>query len=202
MFSALLSALNTLIYTLLAFAFPLYCSIKALLRQYAVSIVAPTSFASGSVDNFDDSEVPSTFIHPTETLKQGLSYSLAVSPSTITSTPQSQSATSWLHYWSLLAVIHCVTGLYELLLLPFLGNSLLYYTAKYSAIYWLARDDAKAARGIWTAVLAPFAAKYEKEADHIVQVCKSQGRVYLAKSITSLRQFSLKSGIKSSLKVE
>lgn len=200
MLAALLSAFNSLIYIALAFVFPLYCSVKALLRQYTVSIVvAPTSFASGSVDNVDDSEVPSSFIEPTvETLKHGMtqSYSQAQQSS------QQSNTSAWLHYWSLLAVIHCITGLYELVLLPFLGNSLLYFTAKYSAIYWLARDDAKAARSIWTAVVAPIAAKYEKEADQIVQVCKSQGRVYLAKSITSLRQLSLKSGIKPSVKVQ
>lgn len=185
MFATLLAALNSLLYTTFAFLLPLFFTAKALLRQYTVTIVAPTSFASASVDNAqDESEVPSSFIEPSS---NGFKASAAsvVSPS---ATAASANSSSWLHYWALLALVHCVTGLYERVILPFVGNSLLYYSAKYAGLYWLTKDEAKASRALWTAAIAPFAAKYEKEADLFVQVAKEQGKIALAKSVASIRQ--------------
>ena len=89
-------------------------------------------------------------------------------------------------------MVHCFTGLYERLVLPFVGNSLLYHSAKYAGLYWLAKDEAKASRALWTGLIAPFAVKYEKEADLFVQVVKEQGKITLAKSAASFRQLRSK----------
>lgn len=191
MFSALLSAINSLLYTTIAFLLPLFFTAKSLLRQYTVTIVAPTSFASASVDNAggeDESEVPSSFI---ETSVNGFKAANAfvASPSAAAA---SVNNSSWLHYWAILALVHCFTGLYERLVLPFVGNSLLYHSAKYAGLYWLAKDEAKASRALWTGLIAPFAVKYEKEADLFVQVVKEQGKITLAKSAASLRQLRSK----------
>ena len=109
---------------------------------------------------------------------------------TTSATPAGNSA--WLHYWAILALVHCFTGLYERLVLPFVGNSLLYHSAKYAGLYWLAKDDARGAKTLWTAVIAPFAAKYEKDADQFVQIVKEQGKITFAKSVASLRQLKTK----------
>lgn len=190
MFATLLSALNSLLYTTFAFLLPLFFTAKSLLRQYTVTIVAPTSFASASVDNAgeDESEVPSSFIEPSSNGFKASATSV-VSPSAAAA---SANSSSWLHYWAILALVHCVTGLYERLILPFVGNSILYFSAKYAGLYWLAKDEAKASRALWTAVIAPFAAKYEKEADLFVQVAKEQGKIAFSKSVASLRQLRTK----------
>jgi hypothetical protein len=191
MFAALLATINSLLYTTLAFLLPLFFTAKCLLRQYTVTIVAPTSFASASVDNAtgeDESEVPSSFI---ETSSNGFKSSITsiVSPS---STVASVNSSSWLYYWAISALVHCVAGVYELLILPFVGNSLLYYSAKYVGLYWLTKDEAKASRSLWTAIIAPFAVKYEKDADLFVQAVKEQGKIAFAKSVASLRQLRSK----------
>ena len=223
MFSALLSGLNSLLYTVLAFLFPLYFTIKALLRQYTVGIiVAPTSFASASFNESegtmpasasDDSEVPSSFIEAinpsvkaaTVTTTTNYISTLSIQSQSPSASPNSSS--SWLHYWAILAVIHCFTGIYERILLPFVGNAFVYHCAKYAGIYWLAKDDAKAARALWTAAVAPIAAKYEKEVDRLVQISNQKARILAAKSIASIRKFSIQSrtaasSVKIPLKVE
>ena len=188
MLSALLSAFNSLIYTVLAFCIPLYFTVKALLRQYTVSIVAPTSFASACIQGNDDSEVPSSFIEPAM-VKPILKTESSGNFSSSASTPApSSSSSAWLHYWAILAVLHCCTGLYERTFLPLFGNSFLYHCAKYFALYWLTRDEAQASRSLWTALVAPFAVKYEKEADRLVQNCREQGRQLFTKSVASLRE--------------
>jgi hypothetical protein len=185
MLDALLSAVNSVIYTTLAFLVPLFFTVKSLLRQYTVTIVAPTSFASASVDNAaeDESEVPSTFIEPSPS---------AFKTATVKTDPTPSNTSAWLYYWAILALVHCFTGLYERLVLPFVGNSLLYHSAKYAGLYWLAKDEAQGSRALWTALIAPFAAKYEKDADQLVQLVKEQGKITLAKSVASLRQLKTK----------
>ena len=197
MFGALLSAVNSLIYTFLAFCLPAYFTVKSLLRQYTVSIVAPTSFASGSMNLEDDSEVPSNFIEPVKPLLKTETTSYVVN-STVNST---NSSSAWLQYWAILAVLHCATGLYERVFLPLFGNSFLYHCAKYFALYWLTRDEAQASRTLWTALVAPFAAKYEKEADRLVQACRSEGRRLVTMSVASLRELSRKTSTTGSVKV-
>lgn len=190
MLSGLISVVNSLLYTALAFIVPLYFTLKALLRQYSVSIVAPTSFASASIihESSDDSEVPSVFIEPVvESVKASINESFNKS-STLTSSTSSTCSTNWIYYWALLAVLHCLTGAYERVLLPLFGNALLYYSAKYAAIYWLAKEDARVARSLWNSLLAPLVAKHEKDVDRAVQVCGEQGRALFAKSINTLRQ--------------
>lgn len=191
MFSALFSVINSLLYTTLAFLIPLFFTAKSLLRQYTVTIVAPTSFASAIVDNAageDESEVPSRFIEPSvHGFKTANAF--VVSPS---SAAAAANNSSWLYYWAILALVHCFTGLYERLVLPFVGNSFLYHSAKFAGLYWLAKDEAKASRALWTGLIAPFAVKYEKEADLFVQAVKEQSKITLAKSSASLRQLRSK----------
>ncbi len=211
MFSAVVSGFNSILYTLLAFVFPLYFTVKALLRQYTVSIV-PTSFASASVNETDcavpvsveDSDVPASFIEAVNSNVNNFKStfnSAAINSSAAVATAPSISSAAWLHYWAILAVVHCFTGIYERIILPFVGNSLIYHCAKYAGIYWLAKDEAKASRALWTAVVAPFAAKYEKEVDRLLQVAGQQARVMAAKSIASLRQIRARS-VKIPLKVD
>lgn len=185
MFSTLLSTLNSLIYTLLAFCVPLYFTVKSLLRQFTVSIVPSANI---NMDGNDDSEVPATFIESKPIFKtESLS-----SNSFMTTGNGSSSSSAWLYYWAILAVIHCFTGLYERTLLPIFGNSFLYYCAKFFALHWLSRDEAQASRSLWTAFLAPFAVKYEKDVDRFVQNCREQGRLMVTKSVASLREISIK----------
>lgn len=211
MFSSLLSALNSLIYTLLAFIFPLYWSIKGLLRQYTVSIV-PVESGNVSVNGLssahtpsrnglsfgtddDDSEVPSTFIETTETDKlikttESVCETTNNSMNSTHNNP-STSTSSWLHYWILLASIHCITGLYERVLLPLIGNSFFYYCSKYISIYWLAKNDAQAAQTLWTALIAPFVSKHEQAVDEFVQISIQQARANFAKSLVALHKLKL-----------
>lgn len=211
MFSAVVSGFNSLLYTLLAFVLPLYFTVKALLRQYTVGIV-PTSFASASVNETEcavpvsgeDSEVPASFIEAVNSNVNNFKAtfnSTSVNSSAAVAAAPSNSSAAWLHYWAILAVVHCFTGIYERIILPFVGNSVIYHCAKYAGIYWLAKDEAKASRALWTAVVAPFAAKYEKEVDRLVQVVGQQTRVMAAKSIASLRQIRARS-VKIPLKVD
>ena len=216
MFASLFTALNALIYTLLAFIFPLYWSIKGLLRQYTV-IIVPVESGSGveggsevprahtgtgnvHFGNDDDSEVPSTFIKATtETDKLIKTTELgceAINNSMNSihnnKAPTSASASAWIHYWVLLASIHCITGLYERVLLPFVGNSFFYYCSKYISIYWLAKNDAQAAQTLWTALFAPFVSKHEQAVDEFVQIfIIQQARANFAKSLVALRKLKL-----------
>lgn len=184
--ASVISGLNSLFYSLLAFVIPLFFTVKALLRQYTVGIM-PTSFASASVNvTKDDGQDDSAFIEAINPNTKPVSSSFTVS-STSAAELSPSNAHAWLHYWAILAVIHCLTGIYELVVLPFVGNSFLYHCAKYAGIYWLAKDEAKASRALWTAVIAPFAAKYEKEADKLVRLANQNGRVFIAKSVASLR---------------
>ena len=201
MFGALLSAVNSLIYTFLAFCLPAYFTVKSLLRQYTVSIVAPTSFASGSMNLEDDSEVPSNFIEPVKSLLKTETTSYVSNTNVTPNAIPTNSHSAWLQYWAILAVLHCATGLYERVFLPLFGNSFLYHCAKYFALYWLTRDEAQASRTLWTALVAPFAAKYEKEADRLVQACRSEGRRLVTQSVASLREFSRKTASTGSVKV-
>lgn len=182
MLSALISNVNSLIYTLLAFVIPLYFSIKALLRQYTVIIVQNGNNIVTSSSN-DDSEVPSTFITLQDTSKTSAD-SNAGSPSV---------SSAWLHYWAIIAVVHCFTGIYERAILPIVGNSLIYHCAKYFGIFWLSKDDAIAARTLWNGLIGPFVSKYESDVDALIQDSKQKARALMAQSIKTLRSLSSKS---------
>lgn len=188
MLSAILSSINSLIYTLLAFLVPLYFSIKALLRQYTVSIV-PHSLPAAAT-TFDDSEVPSTFINAASTDSEAKT-------AATTTNPASSSNSAWLHYWAILAVVHCFTGVYERIVLPLVGNAFIYHCAKYAGIYWLSKDDAIAARTLWNGIIGPFVSKYENDADLLIQNCKQKGRAALAHSIQVARNFASKNAQKN-----
>ena len=200
--STFLSVLNSLVYTTLAFIIPLFFTVKALLRQYTVSIVeveaegedesvSEASPSPGRIYNTgDDSEVPSSFIEaaPIETVKS--TAPVTSSNVNIPATPAISS--NWLHYWTILAVLHCVTGVYEAVILPLLGNTLFYHCAKYALIYWISRNDAQASKSVWTALVAPIAVKYERDADGLVQSVKDQSRVVAARAVRAIKNYSVK----------
>lgn len=245
MLVSFVATFNSFIYTLLAFVFPLYWSIKGLLRQYTVRIVSiddksksksksfletvsvsvsgnsglkETNASTVAVNapittafswNEDDSEVPSTFIETTETEAETIkllkteqrvfnSGSPANVPGASTSIPYNHTTSSdssyvsaWLHYWVILAVVHCLTGVYERIFLPFFGNSFFYHCIKYISIYWLAKNDAKAAQTLWNSVFAPFVAKHEQEVDEFVRITVQQSRANFsnfANSLVALRK--------------
>lgn len=193
--NSLIQTINALLYTLLAFLVPLYWTCKSILRQYTSVIIATSAQPIESEElevEMNDMVVPSTF---TEEKSKVESYSAAVSSSSSNATPQTQTPTStqipqsrqWLYYWSLLAIVHCFTGIYERVLLPLVGNSFLYRCTKFAGIYWLAANDAYGAQVTWNSFVGPLVSKHEKDVDALVALLSRHVRQASAKAVTAAK---------------
>ena len=201
MLGKLISALDALIYTFLAFIVPFYWTCKALLRQFTHSTAMPLpslveeSIVPQTAEAEDDGEVPMTSIpssFASSDAKPVASINAPIaSTSASTSNQLNQSVlVNWLYYWALLSVFHVLTGAYELAIIPLLGNSFLYRLGKLGVLVWMNHDaNGAPARLAWNSLVGPLVSAYERDVDALIARCQVALRTGAARAFASGRAF-------------
>lgn len=209
MIGKLISAVDALVYTFLAFIVPFYWTCKALLRQFTHSETLSASKKTTSLvetnQEEDESIVPTTANEEEdiEFTTIPASFTSLQKPTAATSAasnqPQIQASTvngnqsflvNWLYYWALLSVFHVCTRLYELIVIPLLGNSMLYRFGKLGVLLWLNHDASGApARLAWNSVIGPLVSKYESDIDALVAAAQFKARSAVLSCYSAAREF-------------
>lgn len=204
MLGKLISSLDSLIYTFLAFIVPLYWTCKALLRQFTHSAAvasktaapvgeeeesvvfnqAAAAAAAAETDDIEMSSIPVSF-SPSKPRTAA-----APAAETVQNAAAQSVLVNWLYYWALLSVFHVSTRAYELLLLPLLGNSVLYRLGKLGVLAWMNHDGTGTpARLAWNSVLGPVVSAYERDVDACVARAQVAIRASVARFYASGREF-------------
>ena len=194
MLGKLISAIDALIYTFLAFVVPFYWTCKALLRQFTHSAAVSTTskpvitvttaaaeaeeeslvsvVSAQATEEVEFTSIPASF----SSLSKPQSTSLSTTASTSANASSQNVLVNWLYYWALLSVFHVLTGAYEVVIVPVLGNSILYRLGKLGLLLWMNHDaSGNPARLAWNSVVGPVVSAYERDVDALV----ARGQVLL-----------------------
>lgn len=208
MIGKLISAVDALVYTFLAFIVPFYWTCKALLRQFTHSeplivpkqasvveaneeeeSIVPTAAAANEEEDIEFTTIPASFTSlqkPTP----AASNQAQTQSSPSSATGHQSFLVNWLYYWALLSVFHVCTRLYELIVIPLLGNSMLYRFGKLGVLLWLNHDASGApARLAWNSVIGPLVSKYEQDVDALVAAAQYKARSAALNCYSAARDF-------------